>query len=64
MVKRLWYVLSAPWSALVLYGGSTRAHGVEGRDLALAGAPWLIGWLLWVSGRYVATGSFRRRETR
>lgn len=63
MLKRLWHVVSVPWSLFVLYGGSTRAHGLREVDLFLAAAPWLIGWLLWTSGRYIRTGSFRRRES-
>jgi hypothetical protein len=64
MIRRLYLVLTVPWALFALWGGSTRASGINGSDLGIAAGPALIGWMLWVAGRFVATGSFRRRETR
>jgi ethanolamine utilization microcompartment shell protein EutS len=55
-------VVTVPWAIFVLWAGTTRESGIDRMDLALAAGPLLIGWLLRTAGRFVVTGSVRRRE--
>ena len=57
MIRRAWSVFAYGWFLLFLWAGSTRAHGIEYGDLWLASAPWWIGKIAGVVGRYVVTGS-------
>lgn len=57
MLKRLWFVISALWAAALLTNGSTREHGIQEMDWALALAPFLLGWFIAGAGCFVVTGS-------
>jgi hypothetical protein len=57
MLKRAWYLINGVWALVWLAGASTRADGLLPGDLALAGAPLLLGWLAVCALRFVVTGS-------
>lgn len=64
MLKRLWLAGSACWALLALLAGVNRGDGsgVHIEDLKLAALPFVAGAFLWLAGRWIFTGSLRRRR--
>ena len=60
MLKRAWLLCSGIWAALCLWGGANRGSGsgIEEKDVYLALAPLVLGWLLALAVRFIITGSF------
>jgi hypothetical protein len=63
MLTRAWLLVSGVWALLCLWGGANRADGsgIEQKDLVLALAPFVLGWLLALAVRFVITGSVMKR---
>ena len=64
MLKRLWLLISVVWALVFLLSGTTRVVGILPDDIALAAAPFVIGWLFARAARFVVTGSFRLARVR
>jgi hypothetical protein len=63
VIRRLWVLLCCAWAAAFLANGATKVDGIAARDLELAAAPWVIGWLIARAARFVVTGSPLRLDT-
>lgn len=59
MLKRGWYLIAGLWALIVLWGGAGRGDGsgIEQKDVILAFAPLVAGWLIARAMRFVVTGS-------
>jgi hypothetical protein len=59
MLKRGWYLIAGVWALLCLWGGANRGDGsgIEQKDVILAFAPLVVGWVIARAMRFVVTGS-------